>query len=55
MTAQIAECCMRHSCESLEVMSTRAYEKWFFDDWREAKGWLDAKYGSNWEVCGRCG
>lgn len=43
------------TCEALEVMSTRAYDKWFFDDWREAKKWLDARYGVNgWEVCGRC-
>lgn len=39
------------SCEALEVMSTRAYDKLFFDDWREAKRWLDEKYGPNgWEV-----
>ena len=43
------------SCEALEVMSTKAYDKWFFDDWREAKRWLDQNYGANgWEVCGRC-
>ena len=42
------------NCESLEVMSTRAYDKWFFDDFQEAKKWLSAKYGNNWEGCGRC-
>ena len=43
------------NCESLEVMSTRAYEKVFFEDLSEAKDWLDKQYGANgWEVCGRC-
>ncbi len=42
-------------CESLEVMSTSAYQKLFFDDLNEAKKWLDEKYGARgWEVCGRC-
>ncbi len=45
----------RASCESLEVMSTRAYEKLFFEDLELAQGWLDWKYGAGgWEVCGRC-
>jgi hypothetical protein len=45
----------RVNCESLEVMSTRAYEKLFFDDLDTAKDWLDSNYGTNgWEVCGRC-
>jgi putative lipase involved disintegration of autophagic bodies len=43
------------NCESLEVMSTRAYEKLFFEDLDEAKKWLDGKYGAHgWEVCGLC-
>lgn len=43
------------TCESLEVMSTRAYKKFFFKDLDEAKNWLDKKYGVNgWVVCGRC-
>jgi hypothetical protein len=43
------------NCESLEVMSTRAYDKLFFENLAEAKSWLDAKYGTRrWEVCGRC-
>jgi hypothetical protein len=42
-------------CESLEVMSTKAYEKLFFEDLDEAKKWLDKTYGTRgWEVCGRC-
>lgn len=42
-------------CESLEVMSTRAYEKVFFDDFDEARTWLNGRYGSDgWEACGRC-
>jgi hypothetical protein len=42
-------------CESLEVMSTRAYEKVFFEDLDEARSWLDGQYGtSQWEACGRC-
>lgn len=42
-------------CESLEVMSTSAYDKLFFEDLDEAKSWLDGKYGAKgWEVCGRC-
>lgn len=45
----------RVNCESLEVMSTRAYEKLFFEDLDEAKKWLDGKFGARgWEVCGRC-
>jgi len=43
------------NCESLEVMSTRAYDKFFFADLNEATRWADNKYGRNgWEVCGRC-
>jgi hypothetical protein len=43
------------NCESLEVMSTKAYEKLFFEDLNTAKDWLDRNYGSNgWEACGRC-
>lgn len=46
----------RVNCESLEVMSTRAYDKLFFEDFGEAKAWLDKKYGAKgWEGCGRCG
>jgi hypothetical protein len=42
-------------CESLEVMSTRAYEKLFFEELDEAIEWLDERYGKRgWEVCGRC-
>jgi hypothetical protein len=42
-------------CESLEVMSTRAYEKLFFENLDEAKDWLDRNYGKDgWVVCGRC-
>jgi hypothetical protein len=42
-------------CEALEVMSTRAYEKVFFEGLDEARRWLDNQYGPNgWEVCGRC-
>src|SRR5256885_4392117 len=42
-------------CESLEVMSTKAYEKLFFEDLDKAKDWLDRNYGANgWELCGRC-
>lgn len=45
----------RVTCESLEVMSTRAYQKVFFEDLEKAKDWLDTNYGpSGWEVCGRC-
>ena len=43
------------NCESLEVMSTRAYDKLFFEDLSQARKWLDQKYGANgWEACGRC-
>jgi hypothetical protein len=43
------------NCESLEVMSTRAYDKLFFEELGEARAWLDREYGSDgWEVCGRC-
>jgi len=43
------------NCESLEVMSTRAYEKFFFEDLDTATGWLDRNYGADgWVVCGRC-
>ena len=43
------------NCESLEVMSTRAYDKLFFEELIEAINWLDKKYGRNgWEACGRC-
>jgi hypothetical protein len=42
-------------CESLEVMSTRQHDKLFFEHFKEAKKWLDRKYGSRgWEGCGRC-
>lgn len=34
-------------CESLEVMSTRAYEKLFFGDLDEAVKWLNGKYGKH--------
>ena len=43
------------NCESLEVMSTRAYDKLFFEELITARNWLDKKYGKNgWEACGRC-
>jgi hypothetical protein len=46
----------RANCEALEVMSTRMYDKLFFGDFREAKSWLDARYGAKgWEGCGKCG
>jgi hypothetical protein len=46
----------RISCEAVEVMSHRAYDKYFFTDFQEARDWLDQRYGRNgWEVCGRCG
>jgi hypothetical protein len=42
-------------CEALQAMVTSAYEKFFFDNMREATAWLDAQFGGNgWEVCGRC-
>jgi len=42
-------------CETLEVMSTRAYDKLFFEDLDKATKWCDRKFGANgWEVCGRC-
>ena len=45
----------RVNCESLEVMSTRAYSKVFFEDLDEARSSLDRQYGADgWEVCGRC-
>ena len=45
----------RMKCEATEVMSTRAYDKLFFEDLRVARDWLDNKYGKNrWEACGRC-
>jgi hypothetical protein len=43
----------RVNCESLEVMSTKAYEKLFFEDLNEAKDWLNRNY-RGWVVCGRC-
>jgi hypothetical protein len=45
----------RVNCEALEVMSTRAYDKIFFESLGEAKTWIDKEYGHDgWEVCGRC-
>jgi hypothetical protein len=42
-------------CESLEVMSTRKYNKLFFDELDEAMKWANRRYGANgWETCGRC-
>jgi len=42
-------------CESLEVISTKAYEKVFFEDLDEATDWLDRNYGAKgWVICGRC-
>jgi hypothetical protein len=43
----------RANCESLEVMSTKAYQKLFFDDLDKAWDWLDRNH-EGWEVCGRC-
>jgi hypothetical protein len=42
-------------CEALQAMVPKAYDKLFFDTMREARDWLDAKFGkNNWEVCGPC-
>ena len=42
-------------CEALQVMSTTAYDKLFFEDLGEATKWCNGRFGSNgWEVCGRC-
>jgi hypothetical protein len=42
-------------CEALQAMVSSAYDKWFFDDFDEAKEWLNARYGrGKWEGCGRC-
>lgn len=42
-------------CESLEVMSTRKYDKLFFENLEAAMKWADRRYGANgWEPCGRC-
>lgn len=43
------------TCESLEVMSTKRYQKLFFEDLSKATSWLDTNYGPDgWVVCGRC-
>jgi hypothetical protein len=43
------------TCNALEVMSTRAYDKLFFEDLDEATKWCNRKFGAHgWEVCGRC-
>ena len=43
------------NCECLEVMSTRRYEKLFFEELDEAVDWLDRNYGPHgWVACGRC-
>ena len=42
-------------CEALEVMSTSAYDKLFFEELDAARTWADGRYGQDgWEVCGRC-
>lgn len=42
-------------CEALEVMSTRKYDKLFFEKLDEALKWANRRYGPNgWEACGRC-
>ncbi len=41
------------NCKWLEVMSTRRYEKLFFEELDEAVDWLDRNYGPHgWVACG---
>jgi hypothetical protein len=45
----------RVTCESLEVISTGAYEKFILENQEEAADWLDRNSGvKGGVVCGRC-